>query len=108
MLPRFIRKKLFKLSWKLTVGSNERYGLPKPDHYIIESHPILNSNLLNQLSHGRIHPRKNISEIKNKFIIFEDGKEEEYDTITLGTGYKISFPFLKYDEFIFENKIVDL
>ena len=64
--------------------------------------------MLNQLAHGKIHPRKNIEEFKDKLIYFEDGIKEEYDAVIVATGYNISFPFLKYEEFDFKDKIVDL
>ncbi len=103
-LPRRIRRLLYRITYKLTVGNNEKYGLPKPDHPVLSSHPILNSQFLNHLRHGDIHPRKAVKEFKGNTVVFEDGLEEEYDEIIMGTGYKISFPYFDYDQLNYENK----
>ena len=103
-LPRWIRRILFRITYKLTVGNNEKYGLPKPDHKVLSSHPILNTQFMNHLRHGDIHPRRNVKEFNDKTVIFEDGLQEEYDNIVMGTGYKISFPYLHYDQLNYENK----
>lgn len=103
-LPRRIRRFLYKLTFKITVGSNEKYGLPKPDHTVLSSHPILNTQFLNLLRHGDIHPRKDVKEFNGKTVVFADGIQEDYDNILMGTGYKISFPYLHYDQLNYENK----
>ena len=104
-----MRRFLYRLTYKITVGSNEKYGLPKPDHPVLSSHPILNTQFLNHLRHGDIHPRKDVKEFNGKTVTFVDGTKEDYDTIVFGTGYKISFPYLHYDQLNYENKnVVDL
>ncbi len=108
-LPEWVRRKLLYLLWKVTVGSNEKYGLPKPDHKLLETHPILNTALLDRLSHGDIHPRPNIERFEGNSVVFTDGTVDEYDTIIFGTGYKINFPFFDYPELDFSEKnYVDL
>ena len=107
-LPNFIHKRLNKLSLKLMVGSMSSYGLPEPDHYPTESHPILNTKLLYHLRHGDIHPRPNVSEFRGSTVVFEDGIQEEYDTVIVGTGYKISFPFLDDQDLDYSEGDVDL
>jgi len=93
-LPDFILKRIHKLTLKLQTGSMQKYGLPEPDHYPTESHPILNTKLLYHLRHGDIHPRKNVIGFDGKTVTFEDGLTEEYDVVIVGTGYNIKFPFL--------------
>lgn len=108
-LPRRVRRFFFKLTHKLVVGNMEKYGLPKPDHQVLSSHPILNTHFLNLLRHGDIHPRKNVTEFNEKMVTFADGTQEEYDNVIMATGYKISFPYLHYDQLNFEDKTeVDL
>ena len=55
-LPLFIRRPLDRLLLKVVVGSPEQYGLPKPDHKLLESHPIVNSQILLALGQGDITP----------------------------------------------------
>ncbi len=108
-LPDWLRVRLLTLIWKIVVGSNEKYGLPKPDHKLTETHPILNSALLDRLRHGDIAPRPNIERFEDNNVVFVDGRVEEYDTVIYGTGYKISFPFFDYPELDFSEKnYVDL
>ena len=103
-LPLRIRRILYRITYKLTVGNNAKYGLPKPDHKVLSSHPILNSQFLNHLRHCDIHPRKDVKEFNGKMVTFTDGTQEEYDNIIMGTGYKISIPYIQYDSLNYENK----
>jgi len=82
---------------KVLVGNLENFGLAKPDHSLMESHPIMNNRLLHYLGHGDITAKKNVLEFKGKKVIFEDGTEEEVDLIIAATGYKRTFPFLSED-----------
>lgn len=92
-LPRWLRQKMNYWVWRLVVGGNEKYGLPKPKHGILEAHPTLNSSLLYHLRHGDIHPRPDIARLDGLTVHFTDGRAEDYDAIIAATGYKISFPF---------------
>ena len=55
-LPLRLRQWLFAARCRLTVGDLTRYGLPKPDHRVYETHPIVNSQLLYYIGHGGITP----------------------------------------------------
>lgn len=92
-LPRWLRKRALYATWWLVTGGNRRYGLPKPDHDILESHPVTNSDLLTRIRHGDIHPRPDVRRFEGKRVHFVDGRSEEYDAIIAATGYKITFPF---------------
>ncbi len=88
---------------KVLVGNLENYGLPKPDHGLMESHPIMNSRLLHHLGHGDIVARKDVSRFKGKQVIFKDGTTEEIDVIIAATGYKREFPFLSISSMARKN-----
>ncbi len=75
-------------------GSPSRYGLPKPDHRILETHPIVNSQLLYFVRHGDIIPKPNIQELRGDSVQFEDGSTEQIDLIIYATGFNIRFPFI--------------
>ncbi len=53
-LPLFIRTPLQQLLLKVVVGSPDQFGLPRPDHKLLESHPIVNSQILQALGQGDI------------------------------------------------------
>ena len=78
----------------LGVGPPEQAGLPKPDHRLFESHPIINSRLHSQLAHGELAIRPDIAELCGERVKFVGGTEEPFDVILFATGFKLSFPFL--------------
>ena len=92
-LPRAFRQKLNYAIWWLATGGNKRYGLQIPEHGILESHPTLNSDLLQRIRHGDIAPRVDIDHYEGNAVVFKDGKREEYDAIITATGYIITHPF---------------
>lgn len=91
--PNFIRNILINISLRLHVGDFRDYGLERPNYPVTRCHPILNSELLYKIRHGKVQPRKGIRMIEGTLVTFEDGKKEEFDVIVAATGYKISFPF---------------
>lgn len=99
-LPVFVQKRLLKLLLAITVGSNERYGLPNPEHDLFERHPTVNSALLYALKHGELGVKRDIAQLDGKRVEFVDGSIVEVDTIVWATGFGVAFPFL--DENIFE------
>jgi len=92
-VPRPLRVKLLRLLLWVYTGSWERYGLPRPDHELLSSHPIVNSELLYFIRHGRIHPRPDIARFDGHEVRFVDGSVESYDAIIAATGFRITFPF---------------
>jgi Flavin-binding monooxygenase-like len=80
----------------LAVGDMTAYGLPKPDHKLLEAHPTVSAELLSRLGHGDIVVKPNIDRFSGgRTVRFADGSEEEIDLVVYCTGYKISFPFLR-------------
>jgi cation diffusion facilitator CzcD-associated flavoprotein CzcO len=77
----------------VALGPPERYGLPRPDHRLFEAHPIVNSQLLYFVGHGKIQVRPAIDRLSGDRVRFVDGREEQIDTIVYATGYRVSFPF---------------
>jgi len=78
----------------LTAGDMTAYGLPKPDHKLLEAHPTVSAELLSRLGHGDIEVKPNIDRFAGgRTVRFDDGSEEEIDLVVYCTGYRISFPF---------------
>lgn len=92
--PRWLRRRVNQLMIRLVLGHPARFGLPEPDHRLLESHPIVNSQMLYHVGHGDIIPRPDIAELRGDKVAFVDGSEEPIDLIVYATGYKISFPFI--------------
>jgi hypothetical protein len=93
-LPLFIRRPLDQLLLKIIVGSPDQFGLPRPDHKLLESHPIVNSQIHQALGQGDILPKPDLQELKGREVRFKDGSTEQVDLIIYATGYQVSFPFL--------------
>jgi Flavin-binding monooxygenase-like len=94
-LPIFVQRFFFNRLLKLSVGEMTDYGLPKPDHRLLEAHPTVSSELLPRLGHGDIAAKPNIDRFTGgRSVRFTDGSEEEIDLVVYCTGYKIEFPFL--------------
>jgi cation diffusion facilitator CzcD-associated flavoprotein CzcO len=82
----------------LAAGDMTAYGLPKPDHKLLEAHPTVSAELLSRLGHGDIAVRPNIERFAGgRTVRFAGGSEEEIDLVVYCTGYKISFPFFAED-----------
>lgn len=92
-LPKPIRRFLLDAGLNLVIGHWERYGLERPTRPVLEMHPTLNTDVLLQIRHGRIHPRRGIARLDGESVVFTDGKSENYDVIIWATGYRTSFPF---------------
>jgi cation diffusion facilitator CzcD-associated flavoprotein CzcO len=96
-LPRWLRRRMSELWYRIAVGDPTRFGLPKPDHRLGDAHPTVSSDLLTQIGSGAVSPRPAIVERAGKRVRFADGSEQELDAIVYATGYKVSFPFFEPD-----------
>ena len=80
------------------VGDLTRYGLPKPDHDLLASHPIMNTQVLHHLGHGDLIAKPDIDYITEDGVTFKDGTHEKLNLIVLATGYSYSVPYLEQGE----------
>ncbi|MDA0165123.1 NAD(P)-binding domain-containing protein [Solirubrobacter ginsenosidimutans] len=92
-VPLKIRQRFMATTLRAAIGDMERYGLPKPDHRVLEAHPTISDSILTSLTHGDITPKPNIARLTEETVVFADGSEERADVVIYGTGYKVSFPF---------------
>ncbi len=79
---------------RLTQGKVTDYGLPRPDHAVLQAHPTVSDDLLTRLGHGDITVLPNIDRFEGSKVFFVDGSAHEVDVVVYCTGYKVSFPFL--------------
>lgn len=93
-LPFKLKQKVDGILLKQFTGDPSRFGFPKPDHALYESHPIVNSLILHHLGHGDIRVKADIERLDENQVRFVDGSSEDYDLILLATGYKLHFPFI--------------
>jgi cation diffusion facilitator CzcD-associated flavoprotein CzcO len=79
---------------RVLVGDLRKYGLPKPNHPILRSHPIMNTQVLEHFKRSELHYRPDVQELRGRRVVFTDGREEDIDLIVWATGYERRFPFL--------------
>jgi dimethylaniline monooxygenase (N-oxide forming) len=89
-----VQQKVMAGMLRLTQGKVTDYGLPEPDHEVLQAHPTVSQDLLNRLGHGDITVRPNIERFEGSKVFFVDGSAGEYDVVVYCTGYRVSFPFL--------------
>jgi len=94
-IPWAVRRKMAETIHKITVGEMTRYGLPKPDHRLLDAHPTISGRILDRLTHGTIKPKPGVSKLGAKTVTFTDGTVEDVDVIVWSTGYKVTFPFFE-------------
>ena len=97
-LPRWLEKRVFAvLLDHLVVGDLTRFGLPRPDHDVLSSHPIVNTQVLHHLGHGDLIACADVAHCDGSRVHFVDGRSEEIDLIVMATGYRRRYPFLPAD-----------
>lgn len=106
--PPAIKRKIDGFILKMFLGKVEKFGLPKPDYKLYESHPVINSLIIHHLGHGDIDVKKDIDYFKGKTVYFKDGTQEEYDIILLATGYKLHYPFISKEHLNWKGQTPDL
>lgn len=87
-LPTKIKQLTFPWLLRLSARVPWKYGLPRPDHKMFESHPIMNDQLLHYLAHGDISAKADVARLDGDSVIFKDGSKEQIDAIIYATGYK--------------------
>src|SRR5690606_13390522 len=86
-LPRPIKQFVDKWMLRAFTGNPVKYGFPKPHYKIYESHPIVNTLILQHLGQGDLEIMADIKRFDDKTVHFVDGTSREYDMVLLATGY---------------------
>ena len=93
-VPLWLRRRMAGRLVRTALGQPQDYGLPAPDHKFLETHPIVNSQLLYFVGHGRIKPKPDLAELSGNQVRFIDGSFETVDVIIYATGFRITIPFI--------------
>lgn len=95
-LPPWLKQRIDSTILKWFTGDPVRFGFPKPDYRMYESHPVVNSLILYHIGHGDVGVRADIARLDGHTVHFKDGRSGEYDLILTATGYKLHFPFIDH------------
>jgi len=93
-IPFRFRQWVFGHMLAILQGDLTRYGLQKPRHRVLESQPIVNSDILSCIAHGDLQPKPDIERLDGSTVYFVDGSSITVDQILYATGYKAAFPYL--------------
>jgi len=94
-LPMWLKRRVDGMILKWFTGDAQRFGFPKPDHALYESHPIVNSLVLFHAGHGDLRVRPDIDRFEGKTVRFKDGASADYDLVLAATGYRLHYPFVE-------------
>lgn len=75
-------------------GSPEQYGAPAPDPSLFAAGVTLNQGYLPLVAEGRITVRPWMHAVDGTTVTFADCAAEDFDGIIMGTGFRLSLPFL--------------
>jgi len=93
-LPARIKQALDSRVLKAFTGDPVRFGFPAPDYRIYESHPIVNTMVLNHLGQGDLRVRADVERFDGRTARLRDGSSGDYDLVMLATGYRLDYPFV--------------
>lgn len=97
-LPARIKQLVDTRVLRAFTGDPTRFGFPRPDYHLYESHPIVNTLILNHLGQGDLRIRPDIERFDGHTVHFRDGSHDDYDTVLLATGYTLDYPFVARKE----------
>ena len=93
-LPMWLKRKIDGTILKWFVGDPQKYGFPKPDYKLYESHPVVNSLVLYHAGHGDLTIRPDVARFDGNTVHFKDGTKADYDMVLAATGYRLHYPFI--------------
>jgi hypothetical protein len=92
-LPTKLNQWVLKKLLRIVIGDQTKFGLPKPDHELLESHPLMNSQIMHHTSHGNLTIKGDIERFEGKTVHFKDGNSIEVEEVILATGYDYAIPY---------------
>lgn len=93
-LPARLKQAIDSRVLRAFTGDPARFGFPKPDYRIYESHPIVNTMILNHLGQGDLRIRPDVERFDGATVRFRDETAGDYDLVLLATGYRLDYPFV--------------
>ncbi|MEM8862554.1 MAG: NAD(P)-binding domain-containing protein, partial [Chloroflexota bacterium] len=101
--PMWLEQAIFSFMLRVLNGDLTKLGLQKPDHKVLSSHPILNTQVLHYLQHGDLKAHQDINYLDGNTVHFVDGSSIEADLIILATGYNWHLPYMPDEVFEWHN-----
>ena len=96
-IPFAVERRIYELIVKVSTGTPQSRGMPKPDHRLLEAHPTVSADLYDRVGHGDIEMKPDIDRLDDDMVHFVDGSSAHADVVVYATGYEVSFPFFADD-----------
>jgi cation diffusion facilitator CzcD-associated flavoprotein CzcO len=93
-IPLWMRRAVGTALLKLNSHEVWRFGYPRPDHRLWETHLVMNDQLVHFASHGDIVAKPDIARFDGDTVWFVDGTSVAADIVVLATGYQVEMPFI--------------
>jgi len=93
-LPLWLRRLVSLRAIDREIGLPWRHGLPRPDHRLWETHPVINGELCRQIDSRLVRPTADVVRFDGNAVVFADGSRAEFDIVICATGYRVSLPFI--------------
>ncbi len=93
-LPLWLRRRVSLRMIDRTSGLPWRHGLPRPDHRLWETHPIVNAEVCGLVDAGRIDAATDVAAFDGHAVVFRDGRRAAFDVVICATGYRTTLPFI--------------
>lgn len=106
-LPLWLESIVFGFLLRLLVGNTQRVGMPKPNHKILQTHPLMNDQVLHHLRHGRAKLVPDIDHFENgNSVALKDGTIlPDIDLIILATGYRRTISYLDANKYCDDGEL---
>jgi putative flavoprotein involved in K+ transport len=74
---------------RIGTGDLRKYGLAKAEWgpFTARRPAVIDVGFLHELKGGRVHVRPNVRRFTEKGVVFEDGREEDFDAVVAATGF---------------------
>ncbi len=72
-LPLGVRRLIASRATRIALGRPQAFGLPPADHKLFETHPIINSQMLYYVGHGKIRVKPDVQALEGDRVRFVDG-----------------------------------
>lgn len=94
-LPLWLEAPIFGFLLRLLIGDTTKLGMPRPDHKVLEAHPLVNDQLLHHLRHGDVRLVPDVERFDDTGAVLRGGERLEVDLVLLATGYTRRIPYLE-------------
>jgi len=93
-LPLPVRQWVLTRLLRILIGDLGQYGMPKPDHKLMETHPLLNDQFVHHLRHGDVEILGDVARFDGQDVVFKDGHRAPFDQVICATGFDWEIPYI--------------